>query len=134
MSVDSAAEPVVEDVFTGRVIAYVPDGNTIKDIEIVFNGTGDAFDPKDGESLIAKDTRETVIFGLAEYTKTGAVVNGVEYTVTDDTNYLLVKYAGSVVNYGVGMHREMKNEYVLIRVKADKPTEIADVVIFQELG
>ena len=134
VSVDSAAEPVVKDIYIGRVIAYVPDGNTIKDIEIVFNGTGDAFDPKDGESLIAKDTKETLVFGLSEYTTDGAVVNGVKYTVTEDTNYLLVKYAGSVVNYGVGMHREMKNEYVLIRVKANKPTEIADVVIFQELN
>lgn len=132
--VDATKEPVIKEVYTGRIIAYVPDGKTIKDIEIVFEGTHEGFKPEDGESLIAKDTKETLVFGLSEYTTDGAVINGVKYTVTEDTNYLLVKYAGNIVNYGLGKHMEMKNEYVLIRVKANKPTEIADVVIFQELN
>lgn len=132
--VDATKEPVIKEVYTGRIIAYVPDGKTIKDIEIVFEGTHEGFKPEDGESLIAKDTKETLVFGLSEYTTDGAVINGVKYTVTEDTNYLLVKYAGNIVNYGLGKHMEMKNEYVLIRVKANKPTEIADVVIFQGLN
>ncbi len=134
VSVDKELEPIVEKVAGGNVIAYVPDGKTIKDIEVVFEATNNKFKPEDGEGLIADDTKETLVFGLSEYTTDGAVVNGVKYTVGDDTNYLLTKYAGSVVNYGTGKHIEMKNEYVLIRVKADKPTEIADVVIFQDMN
>ena len=60
--------------------------------------------------------------------------NGTKYTMAEDTNYLLMKYAGNIINYGLGKHMEMKNEYVLIRVKADKPTVIADVVIFQGIN
>ncbi|MBR5536100.1 MAG: hypothetical protein IKU60_05575 [Clostridia bacterium] len=133
-TVNEADEPIVTSLVPCNVIAYVTDGDTIKDIEVVFGSTKDKFEVEAAESLISTDTLESLIFGLAEYTQEGAIINGVEYTVGEDTNYNLMKYAGNIVNYGLGKHMEMKGEYVLIRVKADIPTHIADVVIFQDLN
>ena len=137
ITVDAQKEPIVEETLARSVIAYIPDGDTIKDIELIFSAPGRKFTPDKGASYIAEDTLETVCFGLAEYSTDSVIVNGVEYTVTDDTNYFMMKYTTGGVNklkLGVGTYDEMKDNYVLIRVKANTPTVISDVVIFEGIN
>lgn len=133
----NASEKNVENANAGKVIAYVPDGDTIKDIEIIYSAPLKPFEGAEGENYIEKYTKETLVYGLAEYQTEAVTVNGVEYTYTDDTNYLLMKYISGGANklsMGIGNEIEMKDSYVLIRVKEDAPTVATDVVIFQNLN
>lgn len=139
ITVDAAKEPIVEKIFAGKIIAYVPDGETIKDIEIVFSTPlkQPNFTPEKGESFIAEDTKETVVFGLAEYSTDSVTVNGVKYTANDNTNYFLMKYITGGANklgQGIGKYDEMKDNYVLIRVINDKPNVLSDVIIFENIN
>lgn len=122
------------DVIPGMVIAYVPDGDKMTEVELVYSTPQKQFDANKGNEYISPDTKETVIFGLADYKEGVVTINNVTYTFDKDKDCTLVEYitgGANKRNIEVCEPREMNDNYVLVRTKENNPTFICDIIVFQ---